>query len=95
MKPQNFEQKNLRIRRQFERLRRDHPKRLKRRLNLSWSNWGFGMEALAVSARRLANAGIEHIELHGNHYGPALGYDVDETLKILQDHNIKTACGRF
>ncbi len=47
------------------------------KLNFSWSNWGFGMETLAVSAARLQRAGIEFIELHGNHYGPDLGYKVD------------------
>jgi sugar phosphate isomerase/epimerase len=67
------------------------------RLNLSWSNWGFGMEPLADSAARLQRAGIEWIELHGNHYGPDLGYESDETLKILGDYGIKVAgvCGMF
>jgi len=97
MKLQNFEQKNAKIREQFEQIKKNHPERLKQPLNLSWSNWGFGLESLAVSAKRLADAGIEFIELHGNHYGPDLGYKVDETLKILKDHNIKVAgiCGMF
>lgn len=97
MKAQNFEIKNAKIRERFEQLKREHPKRLKRRLNLSWSNWGFGMEALHVSAKRLAKAGIEYIELHGNHYGADLGYKVKDTLKILKDCNIKVAgiCGMF
>ncbi len=97
MKPQNFELKNERIRAAFAALKRDHPERLQRRLNLSWSNWGFGIEPLADSAARLERAGIRYIELHGNHYGPDLGYKVDETLKILGDHGIKVAgvCGMF
>jgi len=55
------------------------------------------MESLADSAARLQQAGLEYIELHGNHYGPNLGYKVDETLKILGDHNLKVAgiCGMF
>ena len=67
------------------------------RLNLSWSNWGFGMEALADSAARLEKAGIRFIELHGNHYGPDLGYKPKEALKVLGDHGIAVAsiCGMF
>jgi D-psicose/D-tagatose/L-ribulose 3-epimerase len=97
MKPQNFEAKNEKIRSLFEKLKKQHPERLKQRLNISWSNWGFGMEPLAASARRLSKAGVEYIELHGNHYGDDLGYKVDETQKILTDHNIKVAgvCGMF
>jgi sugar phosphate isomerase/epimerase len=78
-------------------LKAEHPEKLKRRLNLSWSNWGFGMEPLQDSAARLQRAGIEYIELHGNHYGPDLGYRVDETLAILADHEIKVGgvCGMF
>ena len=66
-------------------------------LNLSWSNWGFGLEPLDVSARRLARAGIPWIELHGNHYGPDLGYRMPETGRILADHGLRCAgvCGMF
>ena len=97
MKKQNCELKNEKLRAAFRDLRKDHPEKLKHRLNLSWSNWGFGLESLADSVARLQKAGIEYIELHGNHYGPDLGYQVGETLKILGDHNIKAAgiCGMF
>jgi sugar phosphate isomerase/epimerase len=97
MKLQNFEKKNVKIREKFEELKKNHPKQIKERLNLSWSNWGFGMESLAASAKRLAGAGIKFIELHGNHYGQDLGYKPKETLKILGDHDIKVAgiCGMF
>jgi len=96
-KKQNFELKNDTIRANFLDLKRNHPDRLRRRLNLSWSNWGFGMEDLAASAARLSQAGIGYIELHGNHYGPDLGYRVAETRRILGDHNVKVAgvCGMF
>ena len=53
---QNYELKNAAIRERFETLKKNDPEKLKQRLNLSWSNWGFGMEALAVSAKRLAAA---------------------------------------
>ena len=66
-------------------------------MNLSWSNWGFGMESLEVSVKRLADAGIEFIELHGNHYGADLGYKPDQTLKIVKKYGVKVAgiCGMF
>ena len=97
MKPQNFAAKNERIRADFIALKKSNPERLENRLNLSWSNWGFGLEPLADSAARLERAGITWIELHGNHYGPDLGYKPAETLKILGDHGIKVAgvCGMF
>lgn len=78
-------------------LKKKHPEKLKNRLKLSWSNWGFGMEKLKASAARLEKAGIRYIELHGNHYGDDLGYKADETLRILANHGITAAgvCGMF
>ena len=97
MTPQNFELKNATIRQAFLDLKQHHPEKLQRRLNLSWSNWGFGIETLVESAARLQKAGISFIELHGNHYGDDLGYKLDETLQVLGDHGIKVAgtCGMF
>jgi D-psicose/D-tagatose/L-ribulose 3-epimerase len=97
MKPQNFQKKNERICADFAALKKKDPKRFKNRLNLSWSNWGFGLEPLADSVARLHRAGISWIELHGNHYGADLGYRPKETLKILGDHGVKVAgiCGMF
>lgn len=97
MRLQNFEQNNERIRRDFEALRKKSPGRFKNRLNLSWSNWGFGIEPLSQSAARLEKYGVRFIELHGNHYGPDLGYRPNETLKLLGDHGIKVSgvCGMF
>lgn len=97
MEPQNFEKINETIRRAFAGLKADHPERLESPLNLSWSNWGFGLESLADSARRLADNHVNYIELHGNHYGDDLGYRPAETLRILGDHGIQAAgvCGMF
>lgn len=97
MAKQHHEVKNERVRTAFQELKRTHPERLRRRLALSWSNWGFGREPLADSATRLQAAGIRHIELHGNHYGPDLGYRPAETLQILGDHGLTAAgvCGMF
>ncbi|MGO9409419.1 MAG: sugar phosphate isomerase/epimerase family protein [Spirochaetia bacterium] len=97
MKKQAFEQKSEKIRQAFLDLKKKHPEKLSRRLALSWSNWGFGIEPLAASAARLSRAGITFIELHGNHYGPSLGYRPSETLKVLRDHGISVGgiCGMF
>lgn len=97
MSQQSFEAKNDRIKEQFEALRKSAPDQFARRLNLSWSNWGFGVEPLEDSVKRLSKAGLEFIELHGNHYGPDLGYEADQTQQILGDHGIKVAgvCGMF
>ena len=97
MKKQNFELKTEKIRTAFLELKKKQPGKLKTRLNLSWSNWGFGIEPLADSAARLEKNGIRFIELHGNHYGPDLGYKVAETKKILGDHGIRAGgiCGMF
>jgi sugar phosphate isomerase/epimerase len=97
MQKQNFEAKNEKIRTTFETLKKEHPQRFKRRLNLSWSNWGFGLESLEETAARLQKAGLSYIELHGNHYTDDLGYEPGETRTILRDHNLKVAgvCGMF
>jgi D-psicose/D-tagatose/L-ribulose 3-epimerase len=97
MKLQNHAVKSEKIRGAFLELKKRHPERAERRLALSWSNWGFGIEPLAVSAARLKKAGISWIELHGNHYGPDLGYEPTQTLKVLADHGIRVAgiCGMF
>jgi sugar phosphate isomerase/epimerase len=97
MSKQHFEAKNAKIQSDFEALKKSNPDGLNQRLNLSWSNWGFGLESLSDSAKRLAKAGLSYIELHGNHYGPDLGYKAGETLKILGDNGIKVSgvCGMF
>jgi D-psicose/D-tagatose/L-ribulose 3-epimerase len=97
MRQQHFEESNSRIQERFSELRKKSPDKLKSRLKLSWSNWGFGMETLADSAARLAKSKVPYIELHGNHYGPDLGYKVDETLQVLGDHGLKVSgvCGMF
>jgi D-psicose/D-tagatose/L-ribulose 3-epimerase len=97
IRQQHFEEINSRIGERFSDLKKKSPEKLKTRLNLSWSNWGFGRESLADSAARLAQSQVPFIELHGNHYGPDLGYKVDETLKILSDHGLRVSgvCGMF
>lgn len=97
MKKQNYELIDARINQSFLELKKKTPEICERKLNLSWSNWGFGLEDLAVSCKRLNKAGIEYIELHGNHYGSDLGYDIQETKKVIEAHGLKTSgvCGMF
>lgn len=97
MKLQNFEIKNGKITNAFLELKRNHPEKFNRRLNLSWSNWGFGIEELSASAQRLYENDISYIELHGNHYGADLGYKLKETKRVLDDHGLKVSgiCGMF
>ncbi len=94
MRLQNYRIKDRDITEKFIRFRRDNPD-VKARLNFSWSNWGFGMEPLQRSAARLEKNNVRFIELHGNRYGPDLGYKTKETKKILDDHGIKLSgvCG--
>ncbi len=97
MKQQNHEILTARIRDDFNTLARKQPERLQNRINLSWSNWGFGIEPLSDSASRLARHSIGWIELHGNHYGADIGYRPAETLRILGDHGlcVSGVCGMF
>jgi sugar phosphate isomerase/epimerase len=97
MKRQNWEEKTAAIRAAFVAKKRGDPAAFARRLALSWSNWGFGIEPLAASAARLQRAGIRFIELHGNHYGADLGYRAPEARTVLADHGIAVAgvCGMF
>jgi len=97
MKLQNPDAWRKQVNDAFVELKATHPERLKQRLTMSWSNWGFGLESLSVSAARLSKAGLQYIELHGNHYGPDLGYRVPESTQILSDNGLKVSgvCGMF
>jgi sugar phosphate isomerase/epimerase len=94
---QNFEKKTRSIRDRFVTLKQEHPERFERRLEMSWSNWGFGLEPLEMSCDRLERAGLSSIELHGNHYGPDLGYRIEPTMTILRNHGLSVSgvCGMF
>ena len=97
MKPQNYEVERRKIVDAFETLKKENPKAVKKRIKLSWSNWGFGMEPLDVSLERLSKADVEYIELHGNHYGPDLGYRPKAVKAALKRHGIRASgvCGMF
>lgn len=97
MKPQNYEVINAQIKTRFDALKKRNPSAVKRPIDLSWSNWGFGIEPLRVSVARLARYGVRFIELHGNRYGDNLGYRAEETGRVLADHGVQCAgiCGMY
>jgi len=94
LKFQNFKRKDLGIVKQFIEARK---KGLigSAKLNLSWSNWGFGMEKLETSVQRLSRNNIKFVELHGNLYGKDLGYKPDETIRVLNESGLDVSglCG--
>jgi D-psicose/D-tagatose/L-ribulose 3-epimerase len=94
MKQQNFQIRDREVIERFIAFKKENP-RIKSKLNLSWSNWGFGIEPFEKSITRLARYNIRYVELHGNRYGPDLGYKTRETNKILSDHGVKVSgiCG--
>lgn len=94
---QNYERKNKKIFDAFIKLKTENPQVIEKRLNISWSNWVFGLEKLEDSVKRLARNGIKYIELHGNRYGADLGYKAENVNKILADYGMKCSgiCGMF
>jgi D-psicose/D-tagatose/L-ribulose 3-epimerase len=94
---QNYEQKRAGLVAAFTRLLSSRPELKKQELKLSWSNWGFGIEPLDDSARRLSANGVKWIELHGNRYGADLGYRAKDVLATLGRYEIAVAgiCGMF
>lgn len=94
---QNYESKNKEVAKRAEEAVKTEPELLQSSINFSWSNWGFGQESLFDSAKRLSEAGIDYIELHGNRYGDSLGYSVTEVRKVLDDFGLEVSgiCGMF
>ena len=96
---QGFEQKNEKIRAAFEKRKAEHPEKCKQRLNISFSNWVFGLEELEDSVARLRKYGVDYIELGGNYGGKDVGYQADlkKTRGILDKYGMKVSgvCGFF
>ena len=95
MKEQNYQLKDREVIQAFIRARAEYGGRVEKKLNLSWSNWGFGIEPMEQSVARLAKYNVPYIELHGNRYSPDLGYQTRQTKKILDDHGVRVSgvCG--
>ncbi len=96
MELQNFEKKNLEIREKFKKLLKDKGP-FKNKMKLSWSNWGFGLEPIEISMKRLARYGVKYIELTGNQYSRDLGYNSKNINKLLARFDMKVSgiCGLF
>ncbi|MBM3702162.1 MAG: sugar phosphate isomerase/epimerase [Actinobacteria bacterium] len=97
MRIQNYQLKDKEIKEKFLEIKAKSPEAFKNRIKFSWSNWGFGVESLGETAKRLNKYDIRYIELHGNRYGKDLGYKESEVKKILSEYNIEVAgvCGMF
>ncbi len=97
MEHQNYEIENKKIKERFIELKKKDPKKLKNKLKISWSNWGFGMEQFEISIKRLKKNNINYVELHGNKYGNDLGYDSKKVAKLLLKYDMKVSgvCGMF
>lgn len=91
MLEQNYETKSQRIRTAFAKLKQSQPKKLEKRLNLSWCNCFSGIEPMEEQAHRLKKAGIDYIELRGIRSGPELGYDPKVLADILHSEGIQVS----
>jgi len=94
VKAQNFQLKDREVIEKFIEFRKKD-QQIERKLNLSWSNWGFGVEPFEQSIARLAKYKVTYVELHGNRYSPDLGYKKKEAKKILEDYGVGVSgvCG--
>lgn len=94
MKLQKHQQRDREVIDRFIQFRNEKHK-TETRLNLSWSNWGFGLEPFAKSMARLSKYQVRYVELHGNRYGADLGYKTKEVGQILKDNGVRASgvCG--
>lgn len=88
MKLQNYELKSMRIKQEFKKYKANNPEKFEQKLQLSWSNWMFGLEKLEDTVKRLKKNDVDYIELHGNHYGNDLGYDKSYVINILKEYDM-------
>lgn len=99
MKLQRLDEINQSIKYQFDKLKAEHPERLKRRLDISFSTWVFGLETLEEAADRLHRHGVGYIELGGDYGGRDVGFqaDFEGTKAILDKYGLKVSgvCGFF
>ena len=95
---QRFEQRNLVIRQRFEALRREHPERIERRIDLSYCTLMFGPERVVNSIKRLAKYGYKYIEILGNCAGDTCGNHTQlrEIRQAMADYGMECSgvCGQ-
>jgi D-psicose/D-tagatose/L-ribulose 3-epimerase len=97
MEKQRFQMKSEQIAEKFERLRQEKPEALAQRMTLSFSTWMFGTEDLEVSFRRMRDAGLEYVELPGNHHTKDVGLDGKKVKNLLASYDLKVSgiCGLY
>jgi D-psicose/D-tagatose/L-ribulose 3-epimerase len=99
MKLQMLDEINEKIKYAFDQLKAEYPEKLKKRLNLSFSTWVFGLEDLEESIERLSRFGVPYIEIGGNYGGPDEGYqtDIEGVKAMLNKYGVKCSgiCGFF
>ncbi len=99
MKLQKLEEINQRIKYDFDKLKAEHPEKLKKRMNLSFSTWVFGFEELEESIERLSRFHVPYIEIGGNYGGKDVGYqtDAEGVKKLLDKYGVLCSgiCGFF
>lgn len=95
MKVQNYVKKNKEIAEKYLAWRSTQDVSSLKRLNLGWSNWGFGQGPVEEGLELLAKNKIHFVELHGNHYGPDFGYKEKELLSALKTYEVEVSgtCG--
>jgi len=89
MSLQNYQKKNKTIRERFLKEKNERPEKFKRRIDLSWSIWMFGVESLDDSFKRVKDAGVEYIEYKGDQHVPELGTNTAEVKKMKEKYDIK------
>lgn len=97
MDVQQFEQRNETIRRDFKQAVHAGRVSVEAPPRLSWSIWLFGREAPRVSLERLRAAGLEYVELAGNHHTRESGTGSREMKSLLSDLGLQTSgvCGLY
>ncbi|NLL47275.1 MAG: sugar phosphate isomerase/epimerase [Firmicutes bacterium] len=97
MEKQRFQVRSENIAKQFAQLRQEKPERLEQEMTLSFSTWMFGTEDLEVTFKRIRDAGLEYVELPGNHHTKDLGLSVQYVRSLLNDYGLKVSgiCGLY
>lgn len=99
MKNQRIDEINSKIKYEFDRIKAESPERLRRRLDLSFSTWVFGMEELEESIERLSRFHVPYIEIGGDYGGRDVGHQADpgKVRELLKKYGVKCSgiCGFF
>ena len=94
---QNWEAKSRAMREAYLRAKGSDPARFQRKIDLSWSIWMFGREAIGASLDRLARHGLSFVELKGDGWTADSGLPMAELRAALGIAGIRVSgtCGMF